>query len=59
MLRIELMERIAKHQPDNTFVFVPSIRNKEGKHTPAYMADTKQKYFFEMPKSADPAAQNK
>lgn len=58
MLKIELMERMAKYLPDNTFVFVPSLRNEEGKHTPAYIADNKQKYFFVMPKSAEPAAQN-
>ena len=58
MLKIELMERMAKHLPDNMFVFVPSMLNAEGKRTPAYIADNKKKYFFVMPKSAEPAAQN-
>ena len=53
-IKIEWLERFAKNLPDNAFVFVPSYLNGEGKHTPAYIADNKQKYFFVMPKSAEP-----
>ncbi|MDO5532631.1 hypothetical protein [Sutterella sp.] len=55
MLRIELMERFAKHLPDNTYVFVPSLKNEKGDRTPAYIADNKRKHFFVMPKSAENA----
>ena len=53
-LQSELMERVAKHLPDHAFMFVPSMRNENGDRTPAYVTDNKQKYFFVMPKSAQP-----
>lgn len=53
-LKGELLERVAKHLPDHAYMYVPSIRNEKGDRTPAYVTDNKQKYFFVMPRSAEP-----
>lgn len=53
-LKVELLERVAKHLPDHAYMFVPSMRNEQGERTPAYVTDNKQKYFFVMPKAAEP-----
>lgn len=52
-LRLELLERFAKNLPEHCFVYVPSQEDGRGGHSPAFIANNKQKFFFVMPKSAE------
>lgn len=51
--RTDLHKILASELPDNYFVYVPSLRDKEQRRPP-YFANNKQRFDFVMPKSAEP-----
>lgn len=49
-LKIELLDRFAKHLPDYSFIYVPPLQDSHGNVHQPYIADNKQKYLFDIEK---------